>query len=249
VGEPVRRNGVRAVVLDIEGTVGSIQFVHQVLFPYARQRYREWLDGLPGPDRAEVLAAVAAAAGAASLDVAGAVAALADWTDRDVKQPALKAAQARIWHAGFAAGQLRSDPYPDVAPALRAWKAQGLALFVYSSGAVAAQRDWFGNTTDGDLTGLLDGYFDLDSAGSKKDPASYTAIAGDIGVDPATIVFLTDAPAEVDAAAAAGWQAVRVDRDGGADAAGAIDSFARIFLSGDHARVAGHTTDVGTTHE
>lgn len=244
--EPLRRNGVRAVVLDIEGTVGSIRFVHDVLFPYARQRFRNWLDDLPDAERAEVLASVANAAGVADLDVAGAVGALADWTDRDVKEPVLKAVQSRIWHDGFAAGELRSDPYPDVAPALRAWRAQGLALYVYSSGARAAQRDWFGHTAVGDLTGLLDGYFDLDSAGSKKDAASYTVIAKEIGVDPAAIVFLTDAPAEVDAATAAGWHAVRVARDGDAAEAGAITSFDHLSLSGERA---GHIDDVGTTHE
>lgn len=223
-------SGIRAVVLDIEGTVGSLRFVHDTLFPYARQRYREWIDDLP--DRAEVLADVATALGVSEVDVAGAVAALTDWTDRDVKQPVLKAVQARIWHDGFVSGELHSDPYPDVAPALRAWKAQGLQVFVYSSGARQAQRDWFAHTSVGDLTGLLDDYFDLDTAGSKKDSASYTTIAAEIDVDPEATVFFTDAPAEVDAATEAGWQAVLVDRDGVAD--NAIDSFESVHLTGDH---------------
>ena len=34
---------IRAIVTDIEGTTTDIRFVHQVLFPYARQRLAEFL--------------------------------------------------------------------------------------------------------------------------------------------------------------------------------------------------------------
>jgi methionine salvage enolase-phosphatase E1 len=72
-------------------------------------------------------------------------------------------------------------------------------------------------------------------------------IAAAIGVAPAAIVFFTDAPAEVDAATAAGWRAVRVDRDGGPTAPDVIDGFAEISLGTGTTQIA--TKQAGTTHE
>lgn len=222
--------GIHAIVLDIEGTVGPISFVREVLFPYARARFADWCRELPAADRRQLIASLRAELAEPCLDTAGAVRVLTDWTDRDVKAPILKAAQARIWHTGFRDGELRSTAYPDVAPALRRWHDEGMRLYIYSSGAEQAQRDWFGHTADGDLTPLLSGYFDLHSAGSKTDPASYVAIARAIGLAPDAIAFLTDAAGEVTAARRAGLHAVLVARDGVGDDAAGIDSFDRITM-------------------
>ncbi|WP_314612967.1 HAD family hydrolase [Streptomyces stackebrandtii] len=59
-------------------------------------------------------------------------------------------------------------------PALEHWKARGVGRYICSSGSVAAQRDWFGHTAYGDLCPLLDGYFDLTTAGPKTSPESYS---------------------------------------------------------------------------
>src|SRR5213079_1977878 len=40
---PIALTGVRAILLDIEGTTTPIAFVHQVLFPYARARLADFL--------------------------------------------------------------------------------------------------------------------------------------------------------------------------------------------------------------
>lgn len=34
---------IRAIVTDIEGTTSDIRFVHQVLFPYARERLADFV--------------------------------------------------------------------------------------------------------------------------------------------------------------------------------------------------------------
>ncbi|MFB7945925.1 acireductone synthase [Kitasatospora phosalacinea] len=206
---------VDAVVVDIEGTVGSASHVQQVLFPYARARYASWFAARRGRARtAELLDLVRAAAADPALAEAGAVAALTAWTDADVKSPALKAVQAAIWADGYADGTLTGHVYEDVPGALEGWAAAGIARYVYSSGARPAQRDWFRHSGRGDLTPLLDGYFDLDSAGGKHDPDSYRAIGRAIGVPPGRTLFLSDLPGELAAATAAGWHAVGVARDG-----------------------------------
>ncbi|WP_326490615.1 hypothetical protein [Sphingobium sufflavum] len=37
----------RAIVTDIEGTTSSIAFVHEVLFPYSRERLADFVAGHP----------------------------------------------------------------------------------------------------------------------------------------------------------------------------------------------------------
>ena len=104
--------------------------------------------------------------------------------------------------------------FPDVIPALRAWDAAGIGLAIYSSGSVRAQRAWFGHSPEGDLLPLIRACFDTESAGPKRVAASYRTIAAALGTDPATLLFLSDLDAELDAAAEAGWRTIGVRRDG-----------------------------------
>lgn len=208
---------VHTVVLDIEGTTGSAGHVHDVLFPYARERFAGWFaDRRSAAARAAVsdaLDAVRADARDPALTEAGAVALLQRWTDDDVKMPSLKAVQAAIWAAGYADGTLTGHVYPEVPGAVAAWRERGIAVHVYSSGSVDAQRNWFTHSNHGDLSGLVCGYHDLTTAGGKRSATSYRKITAAIGTAPRHTVFLSDVAAELDAAAQAGWRTVGVRRD------------------------------------
>ncbi|MGW8396283.1 acireductone synthase [Streptomyces lydicus] len=207
------RAPVRAVVLDIEGTTGSADHVHTVLFPYARERFAAWFAAHRGEPRwTRLLDDLRTATGTPGLDEAGAVAALHAWTDADVKAAPLKALQGEIWAAGYADGSLHGHVYDDVPQALARWQAAGIERHIYSSGSAAAQRNWFAHSNHGDLTGLLDGYFDLTTAGPKREPDSYRTISRALAVPPGHTLFLSDVAAELDAAAEAGWQTLAVRR-------------------------------------
>lgn len=66
----------------------------------------------------------------------------------------------------------------------------------------------------GDLRPYLMGFFDTNS-GSKREAASYTEIAASLAVDSAEeILFATDIVEEAQAAKAAGWECVLVNRPG-----------------------------------
>jgi len=203
----------RAILTDVEGTTSSISFVKEVLFPYARRalaefvrdhgsepEVRRWLDGV---------AAEIAAAGAC--DDGSIVETLQGWIDQDRKHTALKALQGMIWEAGYRNGAYRAHLYPDAAQALRQWHASGIALYVYSSGSVAAQKLFFSYSEAGDLSGMFSGYFDTET-GHKREPSSYARIAEAIGAAADAIVFLSDVVEELDAARAAGLGTVLVDR-------------------------------------
>ncbi len=194
---------IGAVLLDIEGTTSSISFVADELFPYARTHLRDFAAA-----HAEAVAPILA-------DVPGddPLATLLDWIDEDRKATPLKTLQGMIWANGYADGTLKGHVYPDTPRALRRWQAAGIPVHIYSSGSIAAQKLLFRHSIAGDLTPLIAGYFDTTS-GPKRDAGSYAAIAAALGLAPPEILFVSDVQAEIDAARAAGLQALLIARAG-----------------------------------
>ena len=210
---------IHAILLDIEGTTTPIEFVHQVLFPYARARVRDYLRmhaADPGvrSDIALLRAEHAAEPPAPDLPAWDAEAYVYWLMDRDRKSTGLKSLQGRIWEDGYRAGELKGkgEVYPDVRPALARWHAAGKTIAIFSSGSVQAQRNLFANTTAGDLSPYLSGYFDT-TTGPKRDAESYRKIATSLHIAPEAILFLSDVTAELDAAQSAGMRTALCVRD------------------------------------
>lgn len=203
---------IRAIVTDIEGTTSSIDFVHQVLFPYAARHLRAFLRA--NGDRTEIQQLVddveAIEHRDLSMDEAADV--LERWIAEDRKATPLKALQGMVWAQGYAAGELKGHVYADTPVALRRWQAQGLKLYVYSSGSVEAQKLIFGHTEYGDLTPLFSDYFDT-RVGGKREAASYRVIVQHTGFKPEEMLFLSDVGEELDAAREAGLQTLQLIRD------------------------------------
>jgi enolase-phosphatase E1 len=186
------------VVTDIEGTTSPIAFVRDTLFPYARARLPAWV---AANARSKLLVGVPAPAADTLLG----------WMDADRKETALKEIQGLISEAGYADGSLRGALYPEVAGYLRGWAAGGIALAVYSSGSVAAQKLLFGHSVSGDLLTVFHAFFDT-RVGAKREAASYRRIAAELRAEPATILFLSDVEAELDAAREAGFLSFQLVR-------------------------------------
>ena len=203
---------VDAVVLDIEGTTTSVAFATDVLYPYARARLPNYVRQHRDEPEVGAILDEARETGGVFNDEA-VVVRMCHWMERDQKVTPLKALQGLIWEEGYRTGELVSHLYPDVAPALAAWHARGLALYIYSSGSVHAQKLIYGHTVAGDLTPLLSGYFDT-HVGHKREVGSYQRIAEAIGMPPARSLFLSDVREELDAAREAGWQTIWVVREG-----------------------------------
>lgn len=197
---------IRAIVTDIEGTTSSIHFVHEVLFPFARERLPAFVEThVDTPEVQHWLHEAAREANIIEASRSEIIDLLLRWMDEDRKSTALKALQGMIWAEGYGSGAYVAHLYPEVADALRAWHARGLPLYVYSSGSIAAQKLFFGYSQAGDLSPLFSGYFDT-TTGPKRETASYIAIADAIGVEASHILFLSDIEAELDAARGAGFQ-------------------------------------------
>ncbi len=221
---------IRAIVTDIEGTTSDIQFVHQVLFPYARQHLAAYVrENHTDENVAAALNAVRAESAAPQATLEELITTLTNYIDEDRKSPGLKALQGMIWRAGYVEGQFTGHLYPDVLPAFARWQQQGIGLYVYSSGSVAAQKLLFGYSDEGDLTSLVSGYFDT-GVGAKREAQSYRNIAEKIGLAPASLLFLSDIHRELDAAADAGWHTVQLIR-------GAADNASRHYQVNDFSQI------------
>ncbi|MFP5358268.1 MAG: acireductone synthase [Gammaproteobacteria bacterium] len=205
---------VQAILTDIEGTTSSIHFVHQTLFPYARQHLRRFLREHAGEDEVHRQLDEVERIENRELSLQDAADVLERWIDEDRKLTPLKALQGMIWAQGYAAGELQGHVYAEVPEYLRRWHGQGRRLYVYSSGSVAAQRLIFGHTAFGDLTPLFSGYFDT-RIGHKREAQAYERITAEIGLPAGAILFLSDVGEELDAARGAGLQTCQLLRDAG----------------------------------
>jgi len=223
---------IKAIVTDIEGTTSSLSFVHDVLFPYAREHMAEFVRcHAEAPAVVSHLNDVQLEAGA-DLSLDGIIELLLDWIAQDKKITPLKALQGMVWEAGFKDGDFTGHVYDDAVEYLNKWHAQGIRLYVFSSGSVKAQQLLFGFSDAGDLTPLFSGYFDT-RIGNKRETGAYKAIASEIGLPAADILFLSDIKEELDAAKATGMQTVWLVRDSEPDATAAhhqVKDFSQIMF-------------------
>ena len=217
--------GIRGVVLDIEGTTTPISFVHEDLFNYARSHAREFLShSFPSEDvqllREEHAEDVRKGNQPPPLTEPGSaneidsVATYVIWLiDRNSKATGLKSLQGKIWNEGYASGVLLSKVYSDVAPAFARWRDAGLSINIFSSGSVQAQQLLFRHSDHGNLTTFIDNYFDT-TVGKKGEADSYRRIAETIGRPPEELLFVSDVTAELAAAREAGMKVVLSIRPG-----------------------------------
>jgi enolase-phosphatase E1 len=212
----------KCILLDIEGTTTPIDFVHKILFPFARERVRDYLNqNWASPDlevdlvklRAEHAHDFRQGLQPPEIESDRMVTYIYWLIDQDRKSTPLKSLEGKIWEEGYLTGELLAPVFDDVTPALERWVEENKLICIYSSGSVPAQRLLFSHTTSGDLTKYIFRYFDT-NIGSKIDASSYRRIAEDLQLPPAQIVFISDAIAELDAARSAGIRTVLSVRPG-----------------------------------
>ena len=158
---------IKTILLDIEGTTTPIDFVYQVLFPYARKHLHAYLNehwDESQHERAQLQHEHAhdvqqgvkpPPLGASQLE---SVVAYLHWLmDQDRKSTPLKSLQGKVWEAGYKSGALKSQLFADVPRAFDAWQAQGKRIAIFSSGSVLAQKLLFTYTEHGDLSRFISG--------------------------------------------------------------------------------------------
>lgn len=200
------------ILMDIEGTTSSISFVHETLFPYAKEKMLEFIrSNKEVPEIQDILTKLSAEQGC-GLSLPAAAELFNEWIDEDKKHPLLKKIQGYIWKGGFESLELKGHLYPEVAAQIKKWKDQGINLGIYSSGSVEAQKLLFKFSIEGDLSSLLSHYFDT-GVGHKREVDSYNNIVKELGLEANEVLFLSDITEELDAAKSAGLNVSQLFRD------------------------------------
>ena len=208
---------IRYVLMDIEGTLISVSFVREILFPFAKHRLASFLQDRrhdsdvlqwTGVCQDVIEHETGTRPSFEELPVT-----LISWIDQDRKLAGLKALQGMIWEEGYRQSEFAPELYGDVLPALTQWRARGIRLGIYSSGSEQAQRLLFAHTNAGDVTSLFEHFFDT-GVGEKKSASSYRRISDQIGLPPYDILFLSDAEGELNAAALIGFRTAHIVRSG-----------------------------------
>lgn len=222
---PILPRDCKTLLLDIEGCTTAISFVHDVLFPFAKNNVEKYLKEEVDSDQLKDIAD-SLVEDVSKLDlehpsrkeldefakdnnkndddlqqkIVRYVHAL---MNHDVKATGLKSLQGKVWKAGYASGELKGHVYEDFKPMLDWCSKLGVSVNIYSSGSIGAQKLLFGCSSEGDLCSYFNSHFDTTSGG-KKEYQSYMNIAKDLGVDPKDICFVSDAEEELVAAREAG---------------------------------------------
>jgi enolase-phosphatase E1 len=223
-----RLDEIRAILLDIEGTTTPIAFVHDVLFSYAREHVREFLSANAAEEDIALLREEHAIDVREGRNPPANMAEYVEWLIAlDRKSTGLKSLQGKIWRQGYEEGSLKAQVFEDVAPAFERWRERGLRISIFSSGSVLAQQLLFAHTEVGDLTPLIDSYFDT-NVGKKGDAESYRKIADAMGLETREILFISDVVTELDAANEAGMKTILSIRPGNAPQPGSLSLFTRL---------------------
>lgn len=209
-------DGIQWIVTDIEGTTTEVSFVYDILFPYFRTHMDQWktvdsdqMNQVLEQTRLLVLEeqSINLSTNEALFDQ------LRQWSLEDRKVTPLKTFQGMVWEQGFTSGAIKGHVYADVKPALERWIERGLKLAIFSSGSIAAQKQLFGFSTEGDLTPYFSAYFDT-TTGMKRDEQTYHLIVQQLHTSANSVLFLSDIPQELDAANAAGMRTLQLVRPG-----------------------------------
>lgn len=216
------------ILLDIEGTITSISFVKDTLFPYVTEVLEDYInkhwDDPSFQDDLKLLCLQAAndsnIVGFVPIETGDnakqSVINNVLWQmNSDRKTTALKQLQGHIWKDGYESGLLKGHLYDDVLPVLKKLTDSGKKIYTYSSGSTEAQKYLFQYSVLGDVSDVFVKYFDT-KMGPKGLDSSYKNIANEIGVKCEDILFLTDVLIEAEAAKAAGCNSFLLVRPGNA---------------------------------
>lgn len=115
-----------------------------------------------------------------------------------------RARRFHVWFDGYERAILTTPVYSDVAIQMKNWRCEhGIRLYVTSSGWAEASRVFLSRTNQGDMTLLIDEYFDT-GTGPMNESDTYRAVLQRIGQTGPDCVLLTKSPGSAVAAANVG---------------------------------------------
>ncbi|GFT46166.1 enolase-phosphatase E1 [Nephila pilipes] len=223
----------KAIILDIEGTITSIDFIRENVFPYADSHLEDFVmknweevreislllqKKTPYSEgNSEDLISLPQVPSSENVnEIQNFQRAFVSFVKQRMKNnrndPAMKQVQGLVLRDGFRSGDIIAEIYPDAVKALETWFLENKQVFTYSTGIRDVQIEFFKNTNHGGMAHFIKSYFDT-SIGSKLETDGYRFICEFAKVAPSEVVFFSDRPIETAAAKKCGLKAVVVDRE------------------------------------
>ncbi|CAE1256558.1 mtnC [Acanthosepion pharaonis] len=157
-------DGIKALLVDIEGTTTPISFIKETLFPYITNNLESFLekhfDEVNCQADIQLLRQLAKKDKEANVDgvmeipdtdadkdtIMKAVIANVKWQmSQDRKCQELKQLQGHIWKEAYKQGTIKGVLFSDVVPTLRQMVDDGIKIYVYSSGSVITPASFYTN--------------------------------------------------------------------------------------------------------
>lgn len=201
---------VRAVIIDIEGTISTPSFVKDILTPYVITNISGFIQDYE-PEIIDNLDAVRSEEKNPDLSTQEVIEVLLRYIDDGENPPCAQPLQVMLLKEGYEEKAINAQVCEDALRALKRMSDRGISLNIYSSFSVPEQRLFFAHTQAGDITKSFDRFFDT-NIGAKNNSKSYSKIAASIDLPPSDILFLSDNIEDIMAASNAGMKVIVMDR-------------------------------------
>lgn len=222
-----------AILCDVEGTTTSIRFWPSVLAPFIAETCRPCLEEWwSRPETQDVLVLLRERSFVEWRDMCDPSCPVILDPDNDRREAVIESAVSNIryqisnrkhndelkslfllvWLYGYEKDLLRSHVYGDVQQAFSKWNSNGIRIFTYASGSTLAQQMLFSRTLHGNLSHLIEYYFDSDTYGKKVHTKSFRLVAEKIAEPPTKMIFISDSLEELRPAKLAGFTPILVIR-------------------------------------
>lgn len=201
---------MKTILTDIMGTTSPAGFVKTLMSDFAK-------NGAGFIERAggEALAVIDKIKQEANLQTGEQVVAyVGEQIAKRNMKPEYLALTGMVNTESYSNGTLKGEFFDDVPAAFSRFRQNGKGVVVYSNGSEASQAGMFRTASQGDLAGLVNGFFDTSRVGSKMEADSYKRISEKIQTGTNEIMYLSDLTSELDAADKAGCLATLVIRPG-----------------------------------
>jgi len=228
--QTVLLDGVKGLLVDVEGTTTPVSFTKEVLVPYTKENLRMFIESnYDGEEVQQDIEAIrkkmseekeAGVEGVTCIPdsdkeaiVSAIVSCVLSKLDTDIHCTALRPLIERVWKEAYRTDCVQGEVYDDVVPVLRQVVSDGMRVCSYSTDSVDCQKLLFAYSNQGDILEIFSNHFDL-SVGSKKEKESYVEIAKRMELPSSDILYLTHSPQEASAASLAGMKTCLVVREG-----------------------------------
>lgn len=207
------------IILDVEGTISSLDYIIKNLTPLTQRKLPEFVYSFRENEIDQQVELIKAQI-AEETDRTSEEVVLAEVTGKllnniemGIKSDSLTYIQEKIWQGSLAKGTIKTHVYADVLPFMTEVASAGKKICIFCSYSKEFTKAYLQHSEHGDLTSHVHHWFDQE-IGPKKKKASYEAILSATEESAENTLFISDNPLELNAAIKCGIKTFQMVRSG-----------------------------------